>query len=55
MPPRPVFSIIDVFLEAAKKRSILMVYRHDDSLWLDVGKIAALEEAENLIKDIPLA
>ena len=54
MPPGPVFSIIDVFLEAAKSEG-LMAYRHDDSFWLDVGKMAALEEAENLIKDIPLA
>ena len=54
MPPGPVFSIIDVFLEAAKRAS-LMAYRHDNSLWLDVGKIAALEEAAALIKDIPLA
>ena len=54
MPPGPVFSIIDVFLEAAKNERLL-AYRHDDSLWLDVGKIAALEEAEALIKNIPLA
>ncbi|MCB0598310.1 MAG: nucleotidyltransferase family protein [Lewinellaceae bacterium] len=54
MPPGPVFSIIDVFLEAAKSERLL-AYRHDDSLWLDVGKIAALEKAEALINNIPLA
>ncbi|MCB0587881.1 MAG: nucleotidyltransferase family protein [Phaeodactylibacter sp.] len=54
MPPGPVFSIIDVFLEAAKAERLL-AYRHDDSLWLDVGKVAALEQAEALVKKIPLA
>lgn len=54
MPPGPVFSIIDVFLEAAKSES-LPAYRHDDSLWLDVGKPATLEKAEILVKAIPLA
>lgn len=54
MPPGPVFSIIDVFLEAAKSERLL-AYRHDDSLWLDVGKVTALEKAESLINDIPLA
>ncbi|MCO6488705.1 MAG: nucleotidyltransferase family protein [Phaeodactylibacter sp.] len=54
MPPGPVFSIIDVFLEAAKSER-LQAYRHDASLWLDVGKPDALGKAEALVKDIPLA
>lgn len=54
MPDAPVFSIIDVFLEAAKTERLL-AFRHDDSLWLDVGKADALAKAAALIKDIPLA
>jgi NDP-sugar pyrophosphorylase family protein len=48
------FSIIDVFLAAGQHERI-MAYRHDDSLWLDVGKPAALEQAQILINSIPLA
>lgn len=54
MPGQDVFSIIDVFLEAAK-RETLLAFRHDESLWLDVGKAEALEKAEALIKGITLA
>ena len=54
MPPGPVFSIIDVFLEAAKEER-LEAFRHDESLWLDVGKPDALQSAEQLINNIPLA
>ncbi len=54
MPEEPVFSIIDVFLEAAK-RETLLAFRHDESLWLDVGKAKAMEKAEAMIKDIALA
>jgi NDP-sugar pyrophosphorylase family protein len=53
MPGSEVFSIIDVLLEAGRDRQV-MAFQHDDSLWLDVGKPAALPQAQELIKGIPL-
>lgn len=44
---RPVFSIIDVWLDAATTGTI-RPYPHDDTTWLDVGSPAALEAAQNL-------
>jgi NDP-sugar pyrophosphorylase family protein len=43
---QPVFSIIDVWLAAARE-NIIRNFPHDDTLWLDVGKPAALEAAQN--------
>lgn len=54
MPDEEVFSIIDVFLRAGQTEPIL-AYRHDDSLWLDVGRPQTLEQAEALIGYIPLS
>ncbi len=54
MPERDVFSIIDVYLEAGGAEPI-RAFRHDDSLWLDVGKPPALERAAVLVQKIPLA
>lgn len=54
MPDEEVFSIIDVFLRAGQTETIL-AYRHDDSLWLDVGRPQALEQAEALIGQIALS
>ncbi|MEM1214244.1 MAG: sugar phosphate nucleotidyltransferase [Bacteroidota bacterium] len=45
-----VFSIIDVWLEAAKNE-ILLAYPHDDSRWLDVGKPPALAQAATAFAD----
>ena len=42
------FSIIDVYLRLAKSHS-LKAFRHDDSLWIDVGKPHHLAEAENFL------
>ena len=53
MPDEEVFSIIDVFLQAGQTETLL-AYRHDDSLWLDVGKPAALEQAQQVIGEIAL-
>ncbi|MEM9823931.1 MAG: nucleotidyltransferase family protein, partial [Bacteroidota bacterium] len=50
-PDSEKFSIIDTYLEAAKKQLIL-AYRHDDSHWLDVGKPHSLEKASEIIADI---
>ncbi|MCB0650599.1 MAG: nucleotidyltransferase family protein [Saprospiraceae bacterium] len=47
MPDESKFSIIDVYLEAAKKYDIL-AYPHDEDLWLDVGKPEALEKGRSL-------
>lgn len=49
-----VFSIIDVYLEAAKAEPIYG-YRHDDSFWLDVGKHPALTKAEQLLPQLEIA
>lgn len=53
MPDEEVFSIIDVFLQAGQTEALL-AFRHDDSLWLDVGKPAALEQAQGVIGEIAL-
>ncbi len=45
MPKEEVFSIIDLYLKTAGSEQI-MAFPHDDSLWVDVGKIANLEKAE---------
>jgi len=49
MPEQDKFSIIDVYLEAAKTHNI-MGYPHDDDLWLDVGKPEALEKAKRILR-----
>lgn len=51
---RSVFSIIDVYLEAARSHP-LYGYRHDDTRWLDVGKHPALEQAEALLPQLKIA
>ena len=47
MPEKEVFSIIDVYLEAARDASIVG-FRHDSTEWLDVGKPDALAPAAKL-------
>lgn len=49
MPNEEKFSIIDVYLKAAKTEKII-AYRHDDSFWLDVGKPESLALAENYME-----
>jgi len=49
MPDKDAFSIIPVLLKAAKTENI-QAYRHDESFWLDVGKLPALSEAEAFLK-----
>ncbi len=53
-PGETVFSIIDVYLAAARESRILGV-SHDADLWLDVGKLPALEQAPDLLPQIPMA
>lgn len=43
------FSMIDVYLEAAKINNIL-AYPHEDDIWLDVGKPENIELAERALK-----
>ncbi|MCF8297025.1 MAG: nucleotidyltransferase family protein [Saprospiraceae bacterium] len=45
------FSIINSYLELAKKHKI-SAYNHDDTIWMDLGKIENLIEAEKLIDKI---
>jgi mannose-1-phosphate guanylyltransferase len=54
MPSNNVFSIIDIYLDAAAHHPI-MAYAHDDDFLLDVGKVNALKEAEELVKKLNLA
>ena len=48
MPEENVFSIIDVYLKAASKAQ-LMAFRHEEDIWLDVGKHDALAKAAEMI------
>lgn len=48
MPKDEKFSIIDVYLEAAKQHH-LYSYPHDEDIWVDVGKKEQLEAAQQLI------
>ncbi len=54
MPEADVFSIIEVYLNAARTVKIAG-YRHEDSLWMDVGKPAALEAAAAWAVDLAAA
>jgi NDP-sugar pyrophosphorylase family protein len=49
MLDKDAFSIIPVLLKAAKTENIFS-FQHDDSFWLDVGKLPALAEAEAFLK-----
>ncbi len=49
-PDEKVFSIVDVYLKAAKT-SAIMAYAHDDGQWLDVGKPEQLKLAEGFVED----
>jgi NDP-sugar pyrophosphorylase family protein len=45
---QPVFSIIETYLKAAESEKILL-YPHNEDIWLDVGKVPAVEQAEEMI------
>jgi NDP-sugar pyrophosphorylase family protein len=53
MPDKAVFSIIDVYLKAAQTE-IIQAFPHNNSIWLDVGKPHALEEATQLLPQIEM-
>ncbi|MEO1624239.1 MAG: nucleotidyltransferase family protein [Bacteroidota bacterium] len=54
MPEKEAFSIIDLYLEAASQQRIC-AHPHDEDLWLDVGKPAALQQAEEVLSQIERA
>lgn len=47
-PPEEIFSIVDWYLELAKNHKI-SGFGHDNSFWLDVGKISKIAAAETYI------
>lgn len=47
MPDDKVFSIIDFYLSIAAKERIT-AFNHDETYWLDLGKIESLEKAKSL-------
>jgi NDP-sugar pyrophosphorylase family protein len=49
-----VFSIIPLYLAAAKEERVL-AYPHDETIWLDVGKLPALKEAETIVPKLRLS
>ena len=48
MPEHDVFSIIDVYLEAAATERIV-AFQHDDTYWIDVGKKDNLVRAGEIV------
>jgi len=50
-PKEDVFSLVDLYLSAAKKEKI-KGYIHNKDSWLDLGKKESLKEAENLFENI---
>jgi len=51
MPQTKKFSIIDVYLAAAQTEKIV-AFQHDGDIWLDVGKLTAIAEAERIVKKL---
>ena len=50
-PDKDVFSLVDLYLSAAKKEKITG-FAHNEDYWLDLGKIETLSEAEKLFEKI---
>ena len=51
MPEQQVFSMTPWYLDLASHHTIL-AYRHDDSLWLDIGKKESLIQAEKIVRHL---
>lgn len=51
MPEEAVFSIIDVYLKAGQTEKI-QGYPHSSGRWLDVGKIPAIAQAEQILPEL---
>lgn len=50
-PDKDVFSLVDLYLSAAKNEKI-SAFVHNEDNWFDVGKATTLAEAENLFEKI---
>ncbi|MBK8489607.1 MAG: nucleotidyltransferase family protein [Saprospirales bacterium] len=50
-PEENVFSLVELYLRCGAKEKICG-FIHDDSLWMDAGKVSDLEEAERLAKSL---
>ena len=50
-PDEDVFSLVDLYLAAAKEQKI-NGFVHDEDNWIDIGKAETLAEAENLFEKI---
>jgi NDP-sugar pyrophosphorylase family protein len=50
-PDMQVFSLVELYLRAGAAGRVCG-YAHDDSLWMDAGKIQDLEQAEEMAKKI---
>lgn len=51
MPPKKVFSMIDIYLHLCPSR-VVCGYLHTADLWCDVGKPEALTEAAHLVEQL---
>jgi NDP-sugar pyrophosphorylase family protein len=50
-PNKDVFSLIELYLAAAKKEKIIG-YIHNEDLWIDIGKLENLDIAEKIFEEI---
>jgi NDP-sugar pyrophosphorylase family protein len=51
MPDSDVFSMIDLYLEVARKQAVLG-WLHQNDVWIDVGKPQAIEEAAQYLNQL---
>lgn len=52
-PEEDVFSLVELYLRAGA-HAPLCAYLHDDSAWIDAGKLEDLEEAEQMVVNFKL-
>ncbi|NRB61850.1 MAG: nucleotidyltransferase family protein [Saprospiraceae bacterium] len=52
-PEKEIFSTIDLYLAAAKTERIVGI-NHDKDIWVDVGKLPAIQEAESVLNYIDM-
>jgi NDP-sugar pyrophosphorylase family protein len=51
MPDKEVFSMIDLYLEVARKQPVLG-WLHENDVWIDVGKPQAIEMAAQILNQL---
>lgn len=49
-PDIPIFSLVDLYLEAAKKENII-AYSHDSDFWFDAGSVEKVKEIEHFLSN----